>query len=249
MTDAPFGAIFAGVGLYFTSLILDAISSLGSIRYVLPTHYFDTWVDLLTRGRVPRRPVARRAPAARLRHGVLPDRAVVVQAQGHQELTDWTTAAELATAGGTLVLAVATFGATRSANRAARTAERAFEARLRPVLVQSRREDPLEKIMWGDRHWSRVPGGQAWVEVGSDAVYLAMSLRNVGAGMAVIHGWHAETDLALGLSDHFDVDTFRPQGRDLYVPPSDSSFWQGAFREETRRSWPDSASRSIAGSR
>jgi len=50
MTDAPFGAIFAGVGLYFASLILDAISSLGSIRYVLPTHYFDTWVDLLTRG-------------------------------------------------------------------------------------------------------------------------------------------------------------------------------------------------------
>ena len=50
MTDAPFGAIFAGVGLYFTSLILDSITSLGSIRYVLPTHYFDTWVDLLTRG-------------------------------------------------------------------------------------------------------------------------------------------------------------------------------------------------------
>jgi hypothetical protein len=146
-------------------------------------------------------------------------------------LSDWTTVAELATAGGTLVLAVATFGATRSANRAARTAERAFEARLRPVLVQSRREDPVEKIMWGDRHWSRVPGGQAWVEVGPDAVYLAMSLRNVGAGMAVIHGWHAEPDLALGLSDHYALESFRPQGRDLYVPPNDSSFWQGAFRE------------------
>jgi ABC-2 type transport system permease protein len=51
MTDAPFGAIFAGVGLYFTSLILDSISSLGSLRNGLPTHYFDTWVDLLTRGR------------------------------------------------------------------------------------------------------------------------------------------------------------------------------------------------------
>jgi ABC-2 type transport system permease protein len=50
MTDAPFGAIFAGVGLYFTSLILDSISSLGSIRSGLPTHYFDAWVDLLTRG-------------------------------------------------------------------------------------------------------------------------------------------------------------------------------------------------------
>jgi len=50
MTDAPFGAIFAGVGLYFTSLILDSISSLRSIRYGLPTHYFDAWVDLLIRG-------------------------------------------------------------------------------------------------------------------------------------------------------------------------------------------------------
>jgi hypothetical protein len=98
-------------------------------------------------------------------------------------------------------------------------------------LVQSRREDPLEKIMWGDRHWSRVPGGQAWVEATPEAVYLAMSLRNVGAGMAVIHGWHAEPNLAAGLAEHFDVDSFRPQGRDLYVPPTDSSFWQGAFRD------------------
>jgi ABC-2 type transport system permease protein len=50
MTDAPFGAIFAGVGLYFTSLILDSITSLGNIRYGLPTHYFDAWVDLVTQG-------------------------------------------------------------------------------------------------------------------------------------------------------------------------------------------------------
>ncbi|HEX9505874.1 MAG TPA: ABC transporter permease, partial [Acidimicrobiia bacterium] len=50
MTDAPFGAIFAGVGLYFTSLILDSLTSLGNIRYVLPTHYYEAWVDLVTRG-------------------------------------------------------------------------------------------------------------------------------------------------------------------------------------------------------
>jgi ABC-2 type transport system permease protein len=50
MTDAPFGAIFAGVGLYFTSVILDQITSLGNIRYVLPTHYFDAWIDLVTDG-------------------------------------------------------------------------------------------------------------------------------------------------------------------------------------------------------
>ena len=60
-----------------------------------------------------------------------------------------------------------------------------------------------------------------------------MSLRNVGAGMAVIHGWHAEADLQIGdrrLTR--PVETFRPQSRDLYVPPTDSSFWQGAFRED-----------------
>ena len=50
MTDVPFGAILAGIGLYFTSVILDAITSLGNIRYVLPTHYFDAWVDLVIRG-------------------------------------------------------------------------------------------------------------------------------------------------------------------------------------------------------
>src|SRR4029078_12189590 len=60
---------------------------------------------------------------------------------------------------------------------------------------------------------------------------LAMSLRNVGAGMAVIHGWHAVPILEMGIEEHSAVDEFRPQARDLYVPPNDSSFWQGAFRE------------------
>jgi ABC-2 type transport system permease protein len=46
MTDSPAAAVFAGFGLYIVSVILDAITSLGSIRYVLPTHYFDAWTDL-----------------------------------------------------------------------------------------------------------------------------------------------------------------------------------------------------------
>jgi len=107
-------------------------------------------------------------------------------------MADWATIAEVGTAAGTLVLAFATFGATRSANRSARIAERAFEARLRPVLVPSRLEDPAEKIMWGDQHWTRLLGGRASVEVGEEVVYLTMSLRNVGSGMAVIHAWWAE---------------------------------------------------------
>ena len=72
-------------------------------------------------------------------------------------MSDWSTIASLSTAVGTLVLAAATFSATRSANRSARIAERAFEARLRPVLVPSRPTDPGEKVLWGDQRWSRVP--------------------------------------------------------------------------------------------
>ena len=48
MTDSPAAAVFAGFGLYIVSVILDAITSLGSIRYVLPTHYFDAWTNLFT---------------------------------------------------------------------------------------------------------------------------------------------------------------------------------------------------------
>ena len=162
-------------------------------------------------------------------------------------MADWSTIASLSTAVGTLVLAAATFGATRSANRSARIAERAFEARLRPVLVPSRLEDPAEKIMWGDQHWTRLPGGRASVEIGEQVVYLTMSLRNVGSGMAVIHGWWAAASPGFALElqpevlqhpelqQHPDLDDFRPQGRDLYVPPGDSSFWQGAFRDRDER--------------
>jgi len=47
---------------------------------------------------------------------------------------DSVTVSALATAGGTLVLAVATFASVRSANRAARAAERSLLAGLRPLL-------------------------------------------------------------------------------------------------------------------
>jgi ABC-2 type transport system permease protein len=53
LTDAPTGAVFAGVGLYITSTILDAIDSIPSgIRNILPTHYFDSWVDMFTQNHV-----------------------------------------------------------------------------------------------------------------------------------------------------------------------------------------------------
>ena len=60
--------------------------------------------------------------------------------------TDWVTISALATAAGTLVLALATFASVRSANRAARVAERSLLAGLRPLLVPSRLDDPPQKI-------------------------------------------------------------------------------------------------------
>jgi ABC-2 type transport system permease protein len=46
MTDSAAGAIFGAVGLYIVSLILGEITSLGSIRFGLPVHYYDAWSDL-----------------------------------------------------------------------------------------------------------------------------------------------------------------------------------------------------------
>jgi hypothetical protein len=85
--------------------------------------------------------------------------------------------------------------------------------------------------MWGDEHWGRLSGSGAIAEESDGVIYLAMSLRNAGSGIAVIHGWHLVLE---GLRDphpHAEPDEFRPQLRDLYIGGSDSGFWQGAVRD------------------
>src|SRR5207248_10908655 len=96
----------------------------------------------------------------------------------------------LATAGGTLVLAAATYAAVKSSNRSAQVAELALRQQLRPVLVNSRFDDPEQKIMFMEGRWLKAAGSQAAVEHENDVVYLAASLRNVGTGIAVLVGWH-----------------------------------------------------------
>jgi hypothetical protein len=61
---------------------------------------------------------------------------------------------------------------------------------IRPLLMSSRLTDTEQKIMWGDEHWARLSGSGAIAEVVDDNLYLAMSVRNSGSGVAVIHGWH-----------------------------------------------------------
>jgi hypothetical protein len=146
---------------------------------------------------------------------------------------DWATVSSLATAGGTLVLAVATFASVRSANRAARAAEESLLDGLRPLLVTSRMQDPPEKISFVDRRWIRVPGGHGAVEASDEAVYLAIALRNVGRGMAVLDRWTAQPGILSSPQepDHTPLDEFRRLNRDLYVPAGDFGFWQGAIRD------------------
>jgi hypothetical protein len=144
---------------------------------------------------------------------------------------DWATAASLATAVGTLVLAVATFVSVRSANRAARVAERTLMAGIRPLLVPSRLQDPEQKIGFADNRWFRVPGGMAATDVADDAIYLVMSLRNVGSGLGVLHGWHVYPHDMYGQDGHAPVDSFRRLTRDIYLPAGDLGFWQGALRD------------------
>jgi hypothetical protein len=149
--------------------------------------------------------------------------------------TEWTTISSLATAGGTLVLGVATFAAVRSANRAARVAERSFQIGLRPILVPSRLEDAPQKIMYSDHHWATLKGGRAVVEVVDDVVYLAMQIRNVGNGMAIIESWDPFPAQRTRADEWNDIGGFRPQTRDLLVPPGDVAFWQGALREPSEK--------------
>jgi hypothetical protein len=147
-------------------------------------------------------------------------------------VADWATISALATAGGTLVLAVATFASVRSANRSALVSERALLATIRPVLVNSRLDDPPEKVGFADDHWMKLEGGHAVVDLTDDAVYLAIGLRNVGNGIAVLDRWDFHPERLVGDDAHHrDPSTFRRLTRDLYVPAGSTGFWQGAFRD------------------
>ncbi len=146
--------------------------------------------------------------------------------------TEWATISSLATAFGTLVLAVATFAAVRSSNRAALVAEVALQEQRRPILVPSRLDDPVQKLNFADGHWIRADGGYAVADHVNDNVYLGISLRNVGSGVGVCQGWavRAGQTLTSQMPTHMPDDEFHLQTRDLYIPGNGVGMWQGAIR-------------------
>src|ERR1700676_3893101 len=146
-------------------------------------------------------------------------------------MSNASTIASLATAGGTLILAVATFASTRSANRAARVSEQALKLGLRPVLFNARPQDLPQKVGYGDDHWVVLHDGLAAVQEVGENLYLAIPLRNVASGLAVLHGWHILTERpALDVPPPPPKESRRTL-RDLYVPAGDISFWQAAVRD------------------
>jgi hypothetical protein len=159
----------------------------------------------------------------------------------------WSTIADLATALGTLILAVATFSAVRSSNMMAKVAQEQLLIQLRPVLTTSRREDPTLKVNFGDSKWVRIPGGGAVGEVGpgdgsagpeTQVVFLAIALRNAGNGIAVLHGWRFYPNWRRE-QEHAPLEEFQRQTRDLYIPVADVGFWQGAFRDAEAAGYED----------
>jgi hypothetical protein len=144
-------------------------------------------------------------------------------------VADWVTISALATAGGTLALAGATFSAVRSSNRSARVAEQALQEQRRPLLMHARLDDPAQKIMFADGHWIHLEGSWAAIDEDGDTIYLGLGVRNAGTGIAVLQGWYVWPRLVRADTGHRPTEEFRRQIRDIYVAAGDLGLWQGAL--------------------
>lgn len=153
-------------------------------------------------------------------------------------MADWVTISSLATAGGTLVLAVATFSSVRSANRSARVAELSLLTGLRPVLIPTKEDDPVATVRFGDGQVLRLRAHGAAVVVASEVVYLGLGVRNGGSGLAVIHGWRVRPWDPDRPSERPDLDSLRRQQIDIYVPAGDTGNWLGALRDPADANHP-----------
>jgi hypothetical protein len=148
-------------------------------------------------------------------------------------VADWVTISALATAGGTLALAATTYASVRSANRASRVAEQALLADLRPLLVESSENDPVQHVNFVEVTALPVPGGGAFVGEVDGSLFVVLSLKNVGPGIAVLHGGLVYPDNVPARPDHAPVEAMRMLQRDLYISSGGLGYWQIAFREDT----------------
>jgi hypothetical protein len=152
-------------------------------------------------------------------------------------MADWVTISSLATGGGTLVLAVATFSSVKSANRAARIAERSLMVGLRPLLIPSREDDPVDRVRFGDGHRIEIAGHGGVVEVADGRVYMGLGQRNAGSGLAVLHSWYAQPYEQGAQRTPPELDDFHRQQLDIYIPAGGDGYWQGAIRDDADKQY------------
>jgi len=89
----------------------------------------------------------------------------------------------------------------------------------------------VHKVLWSDRHTARVSGGRAVFEEENDVIYLAIGLRNLGTGIALLHGWHPSPDQAFVDRPHAEAEEFRRLVIDLYIPAGGTGYWEAAVRD------------------
>jgi hypothetical protein len=132
----------------------------------------------------------------------------------------------------------------RAAARSTRIAERALLAGQRPVLAPARPEEPEQVVQFADGRVFPVANGQALVQQDAGIIYLAITLRNLGAGLAMLRGYRLQGEQASdvardprGAAGHMRGDlapeprAFSPQQRDLLISTSRAGFWQAALRD------------------
>jgi hypothetical protein len=96
--------------------------------------------------------------------------------------------------------------------------------------MPSRLEDPPQKITFVEGNYLVAPGGGAVGECSDRAVLLAATLRNVGSGTAILHGWRFYPE-RVTRADHPSPNEFTRLTRDIYVAAGEVGFWQGTFRD------------------
>lgn len=159
-------------------------------------------------------------------------------------MTNWGTLADVGTAAGTLILAGATFVAVRASARSTVIAERALLAGQRPVIASAGPDDPAENVQFADGRVFPVGSGKALAQQDKGIIYLAIPLCNVGAGLAMLRGYHLQGESAgtvakdsRGAARHLRGDpppqprTFFPQQRDLLISTRRPGHWQAALRD------------------
>jgi hypothetical protein len=102
----------------------------------------------------------------------------------------------------------------------------------RPLLSPSRFNDPSQKVFFREGTAFVIEGGRGLVHHSDSAgvIYLALSLRNAGQGIGVIHGWRFQAGRELN-PQRPDPGSFRVQGLDLVIAPGEVGYWEAALRD------------------